>query len=163
MGQFIVKITDRTGKVNIVSKNRKKIVGSLILISIITAIYLFHDVTKFQKVKFSGLQSKMGKENPNPLRKNKVVLTTIHMGVGSGNSLGLVLASPYNSSKQQSQLYKYATKIKSDFLLSVGEAQLKEWAKQKNFRDIRATFRGIVNKYLDEPVKEVYLSSFFYE
>ncbi|MGD9158028.1 MAG: hypothetical protein PVG39_06450 [Desulfobacteraceae bacterium] len=148
---------------NGISKNRKKIIGSLVLLSIIAAIYMFNDATRFQKVKFSGLQSKAKRENPNPLSNNNVVLTTIHMGTGNGNSLGLVLASPYNNSKQQSQLYKYATKIKSDFILNVGEEKLQEWAKKKNFRDIRATFRGIVNKYLDEPVKEVYLSSFFYE
>lgn len=148
---------------NVISKNRKKIIGSLVLLSIITAIYMFNDSSRFKKVKFSGFQTKAKKENTNPLSRNKVVLTTIHMGTGNGNSLGLVLASPYSTSKQQSQLYSYATKIKSDFLLSVGEEKLQEWAKQKNFQDIRATFRGIVNKYLDEPVKEVYLSSFFYE
>ena len=148
---------------SVVSKNRKKIIGSLILLSVIAAIYIFHNSTRFQKVKFSGFQSKMISDNSNPLRKNKVVLTTIHMGLGRDNSLGLVLASPYHNRLQQSQLYKYSTKIKSDFLLSVGEKKLQEWVKQKNFDDIRATFRRIVNKYLDEPVKEVYLSSFFYE
>ena len=85
------------------------------------------------------------------------------MGTGRNNSLGLVLASPFSNKKQESQLWKYSTQIKSDFLLSVGEKQLQEWVEKRDFQSIRTTFRGIVNKYLDEPVSEVYISSFFYE
>ena len=85
------------------------------------------------------------------------------MGIGRDDTLGLVLASPYNNRKQQSQLWKYETQIKNDFLMQVNEQQLKEWVKKRDFREIKATFRNIVNKYLDEPVKEVYISNFFYE
>jgi phage major head subunit gpT-like protein len=103
------------------------------------------------------------KENPNPLRRNKVVITNIHMGAGHNDSLGLVLASPYTNVEQESQMYKYSTLIKNDFLMTVSEEKLKEWIKNRDFDDIKATFRKIVNKYIDEPVPEVYISSYFYE
>ncbi len=142
-------------------KYMKLSIFGIILFAILTLIYFYHDTVSFDHVKLSGLQSK--KENSNPLRKCKVVVTTFQMGAGKDDSLGLVLASPYKNSKQHSQLFKYETQIKNDFIMQVDEVKLREWIKNRNFRDIKATFRNIVNKYLDEPVKEVYLSSFFYE
>ena len=133
----------------------------VILLGILALIYFYHDTVRLDNVKLSGLQIK--KEHTNPLRNNKVVITSFHMGIGRDETLGLVLASPYKNSSQQSQLNKYETQIKNDFLMQVDQEKLKEWVKNRNFRDIKATFRNIVNKYLDEPVKEVYISNFFYE
>ena len=133
----------------------------VILFAILTFFYLYNDTVRLDNVRLTGFQGK--KENTNPLRKSKVVITSFQMGIGRDDTLGLVLASPYNNRKQQSQLWKYETQIKNDFLMQVNEQQLKEWVKKRNFRDIKATFRNIVNKYLDEPVKEVYISNFFYE
>jgi flagellar basal body-associated protein FliL len=130
---------------------------------IVTLIYLIKGNTGFDSVKMVTFEKNAKKENPNPLRKNKVVITSIHMGAGHNDSLGLVLASPYTNTEQQSQLYKYSTQIKNDFLMTVSEEKLKEWVKDRDFDDIKATFRKIVNKYLDEPVSEVYISSYFYE
>lgn len=144
-------------------KNIWLIICGLVVISIITTIWLCQDTIRIDKVKISGLEKIKKKENPNPLRKSNVVITSIHMGLGDKNSLGLVLASPYYNSRQESQLWKYSTQIKSDFLLNVGEKKLRQWAQQRDFQDIKNTFRNIVNKYLDEPVPEVYISSFFYE
>ena len=133
----------------------------VILLGILTLIYFYHNTVRLDHVKLSGLQGK--RENPNPLRKNKVVITSFQMGVGRNDALGLILASPYNNSNQQAQLYKYEPKIKNDFLMQVDEEKIKEWVTKRDFREIKATFRNIVNKYLDEPVKEVYISNFFYE
>ena len=144
-------------------KNKKLLITGFILLSVLTLIFLFHDTIRFENVKLAAIEGKRKSQNSNPLRKNHVVLTSIHMGTGRNNSLGLVLASPFSNKKQESQLWKYSTQIKSDFLLSVGEKQLKEWVEKRDFQSIRTTFRGIVNKYLDEPVSEVYISSFFYE
>ena len=143
------------------NKYMKLSIFVIILIAVFTLIYFYHDTVSFEHVKLSGIRTK--RENTNPLRKCKVVITSFQMGVGRDDSLGLVLASPYKDSKQHSQLSKYETQIKNDFLMQVDEQKLKEWVKNRNFRDIKYTFRNIVNKYLDEPVKEVYLSSFFYE
>jgi flagellar basal body-associated protein FliL len=144
-------------------KNRKTLWGCLILICIIILIYLLKGNTGFSNVKMVTFEKGAKNENPNPLRRNKVVITSIHMGAGHNDSLGLVLASPYADEKQESQLYKYSIQIKNDFLLTVSEEKLKEWVKERNFDDIKATYRKIVNQYLDEPVPEVYISSFFYE
>jgi len=133
----------------------------IIAVSVSALVYLYNDTAQFDKIRLSGLNTK--KESGNPLRKNKVVVTNFQMGVGHNNTLGLALASPYKNSKQQSQLRKYETRIKNDFLMEVDEATLKEWVKKRNYRDIKSKFRKIVNKYLDEPVPEIYLSSFFYE
>jgi flagellar basal body-associated protein FliL len=142
-------------------KYMKLSICGIILFVVLAVVFFFNDATRFDGVKLSGLQSK--KENSNPLRKSKVVITSIQMGVGDKDSLGLVLASPYKDSRQQSQLTKYEAQIKNDFLMEVNEEKLKEWVKKRNYREIKATFRKIVNKYLDEPVPEVYLSNFFYE
>ena len=144
-------------------KNTRLIITVIIFISIITVIWLYHDTIKFENVKIARLERKSKYESTNPLRKCQVVITSIHMGAGNKNSLGLVLASPYTTKEQESQLWKYSTQIKSDFILSVGEEKLREWIKNRDFRDVKITFRKIVNKYLDEPVPEVYISSFFYE
>ncbi|GEM_PF-3472450 len=144
-------------------KNRKILWGLFLLILIAILIYLVKGNTGFNNVKMVTFEKGAKKENPNPLRKNKVVITSIHMGAGHNESLGLVLASPYTSVEQESQLYKYSTQIKNDFLLTVSEEKLKEWIKKRDFDDIKATFRKIVNQYLDEPVPEVYISSYFYE
>jgi hypothetical protein len=144
-------------------RNRKIVAGSLILLSIIILIYLINGHTENDSVKMSSLEKKSSKENTNPLRKNKVVITAIHMGAGHDDSLGLVLASPYTNIKQESQLYKYSSQIKNDFLMTVSEERLKQWIKNRDFDDIKVTYRSIVNQYLDEPVPEVFISSYFYE
>ncbi len=144
-------------------KNRKIMTGSLILLSIIILIFLLNGNSGYNNVKLVSLEKNIKKENTNPLRKNKIVITSIHMGAGHEDSLGLVLASPYTNIEQESQLYKYSTRIKNDFLMTVSEEKLKEWIKNRDFDDIKATFRKIVNQYLDEPVPEVYISSYFYE
>jgi hypothetical protein len=151
-------------KKSVFGKNRKIIIGSLILVSIIIIIiYLLNGHAGDNNVKTFSLDKNTKKENLNPLRKNKVVITSIHMGAGHEDSLGLVLASPYADIVQESQLYKYSTQIKNDFLMTVSEEKLKQWIQNRDFDDIRATYRKIVNKYLDEPVPEVYISSYFYE
>lgn len=144
-------------------KNRKILRGCIVLLFIIILIYLIKGNTGFDNVKMVTFENKAKNENPNPLRRNKVVITSIHMGAGHSESLGLVLASPYSNTEQESQLYKYSSQIKNDFLLTVNEEKLKEWIKKRDFNDIKATFRKIVNQYLDEPVPEVYISSYFYE
>ena len=148
-------------------KKTKSTITGIILISIFTFIWLYHDAgIKFENVKITGiasLEKRNKRESTNPLRNSQVVITSIHMGTGDHNSLGLVLASPYTTKEQESQLWKYSTQIKSDFILSVGEERLKAWVKNRDFRDVKVTFRKIVNKYLDEPVSEIYISSFFYE
>lgn len=149
-------------KKNISNKNYWKIIiSSITLILIATLVYFFHDTARFNDVKFSGLHGK--KDSLNSLKKSKVVITKFRMGFGTDDTLGLVLASPYANSKQQSQLWKYETQIKNDFILQANQEKIKEWVKTKNFLEIKTTFRNIVNKYLDEPVPEVYISSFFYE
>jgi hypothetical protein len=150
-------------KKRVSGKNRKIIVGSLILLSIIILIYLLNSHAGINKVKMVSYEKNSKSENPNPLRRNRVVITAIHMGAGHDDSLGLVMASPYTSIEQQSQLYKYSTRIKNDFLMSVSEERLKQWIKNRDFDDIKATYRSIVNQYLDEPVPEVFISSYFYE
>jgi hypothetical protein len=144
-------------------KNRKIIIGSLILLSITILLYLLNGHAGYNNVKMVSLEKNSSKENSNPLRRNKVVTTFIHVGAGHDDSLGLVLASPYRNIGQKSQLYKYSTQIKNDFLMAVSEEKLKQWIKNRDFDDIRATFRNIVNQYLDEPVPEVFISSYFYE
>lgn len=148
---------------NVIIKYRKIITGSLVMLFIITLIYFINEHTGINKVKLVSFQTKTKKENTNPLGRNKVVTTFIHMGAGHNDSLGLVLASPYTNKEQESQLYRYSTQIKNDFLLVVSEEDLKKWISNRDFDDIKTTFRKIVNQYLDEPVSEVYISSYFYE
>jgi flagellar basal body-associated protein FliL len=150
-------------KKSMFGRHRKIIIGSLILLSIIILIYLLNGYAGYNNVKMVSLENKSSKENTNPLRKNKVVVTAIHMGAGNDDLLGLVLASPYASIEQQSQLYKYSSQIKNDFLMTVSEEQLKQWIKNRDFDDIKARFKKIVNQYLDDPVPEVFISSYFYE
>jgi hypothetical protein len=144
-------------------KYKKIIIGCLVLLFIFIGIYLINGKAGFSNVKMTGFKHKGKRENFNPLRNNKVVLTSIHIGAGDRDSLGLVLASPYKNIEQASQLSKYSTQIKNDFLLAVSEEKLKVWIKNRDFDGIRSTFRQIVNQYLDEPVPEVYISSYFYE
>jgi hypothetical protein len=148
---------------NVIIKNKKIITGGLIILFVFTLIYFINEHAGINKAKLVSFQTRTKNENTNPLRRNKVVTTFIHMGAGHDDSLGLVLASPYTNKEQESQLYKYSTQIKNDFLLTVSEDKLKKWIRNRDFDDIRVTFRKIVNQYLDEPVSEVYISSYFYE
>ena len=141
----------------------KWIVSVAVLLIICAAFYHKRDNFEFGDVKMSGFDKSEKNKSLNPLRNSKVVITDIHMGIGNDSSVGMELACPYTSSKQYSQLWKHANQIKSDFLLQVGSNQMKTWAKEKNYGAVKATFRTIVNKYVDEPVTEVYLSKFFIE
>ncbi len=145
------------------AKAKKKLAWIITPFLIFILVYLLYGNTGFKNVKMVGFENKYKKENPNPLRKNKVVITSIHMGAGHNDSLGLVMASPYKNVEQASQLYRYSALIKDDFLMSVSEEKLKRWIKNRDFDDIKTTFRNTVNKFLDEPVAEVYISSYFYE
>lgn len=127
-----------------------------------TLIYLFHDTIKINDIKIASLE-KITKKDPHPLRSSKVIIIDIHMGIGANNSIGIELACPYKNKIQQSQLWKYSTRIKNDFLLSVGEEKLKKWVKKRNFQAIKISFLKIVNKYMDEPLSDVYISRFFQE
>lgn len=152
-----------TGEKKRIVKYRKRITGSVLLLFIIALIYFINEHAGINNVKLVSFKAKTKIENTNPLRRNKVVITSIHMGAGHNDSLGLVLASPYANEAQESQLYKYSIQIKNDFIMTVSEEKLKEWVKNRDFDEIRAIFRKIVNQYLDEPVPEVYISSYFYE
>ncbi len=146
-----------------VFKKMKWIISVIILFITCGIIYEYRDTFEINEVKIPGLKKVERNKNPDPLRKNKVVITDIHMGIGDNTSVGMELACPYSNSKQHSQLWKYSNQIKSDFLLQVGSYQLKNWVKEKDYDAIKATFRNIVNKYVDDPVTEVYLSKFFIE
>ena len=144
------------------NKPGKLIISCLFLVAIFILAYQFKNSIGFDRIKLTGFKNTKNNERANPLKKSNVVITSVQMGLGD-DTLGLVLASPYNNKKQQAQLSEYEIQIKNDFLMQVNEEKLKEWVKKRNFNDIKSTFLNIVNKYLDEPVKEVYLSSFFYE
>ncbi len=102
------------------------------------------------------------KEYLNPLRNNNVVMIRFHLGLGTDGSIGIDLAAPYKNSAQKEQLLKQEARIKNDFIMYY-DKDLKEWVKKRNFRAIKSEFTRIVNRYIDEPVKEVYISKFFYE
>lgn len=85
------------------------------------------------------------------------------MSTGKEGSIGIEFATPYKTLERKEQLIKYSSKIKNDFIINVSEARLKTWVDQRNFDVIKAKFMEIASRHLDEPVKEVFLSLFFYE
>ena len=131
--------------------------------AVLTLIAIYNDTIRLDKVDISSLKIEGKAKHSNPLYRCDVIITTLHMGIGNDNSLAMTIASPYSTEKQRSQLRKNSVQIKNDFLLDTEEEKLKEWVEKRDFAKIKSKFRGIVNKYLDEPVQEVYISTFFYK
>ena len=123
-------------------------------------IYLYHDKIIYHEVKFSSLDNTI-KKKPHPLRKNKVVITDVYMGLGEDSSIWIQLATPYKNSKQKSELWEYSSIIKNDFLLNIEAKKLKQWARHRDYRAVKKYYLNIVNKYVKEPINTVYLNEFF--
>lgn len=99
----------------------------------------------------------------NSLRNNKIVKTKFHMGIGNKNSFGIELAIPYEKRGQRQRLWKNSSRIKNDFLMDVGEEDLKKWVEKRDYKAIKSKFLQIVNRYMDEPINVVYLDNILIE
>jgi len=133
------------------------------LLIIIIFFYYNYDTNYLKDISISKFSTNKNSVYRNPLRNHKVILTKFHMSVDADNSIGFEIAIPYKTQKRRHQLSKYSKRIKSDFILNVSEENLKMWVEQRKYDDIKSKFIEIADKYLDEPVKDVYFNIFFYE
>ena len=143
-----------------IAKCTKWVIIILSLVTSFVLIYQYHDYIIFHEVKIPSLDNTMQKKS-HPLRKNKVVITDLYMGLGEDSSIWIQLATPYRNSKQRSELCKYSSVIKNDFLLSVEAKKLHQWAQRRDYLAVKKYYLSIVNKYIEEPIHTVYLNEFF--
>ena len=139
-----------------------KLGGSGLIIFLCLMFCTHNELMDFGHIKVKK-NNNFKKEYLNPLRNHKVVITRLHIGFGSNGSVGIEMATPYDNKRLQERLLKEETRIKNDFIMSVNEEEISGWVKRRNFNDLKSEFIRIVNQYVDEPVKEVYISKFFYE
>ena len=142
----------------------KAIVIGAVLIAGLTILSFYQGTFRVESIGFSEFKkTERDEEYRNPLRNCKVVITSFHIGLGGHDSIGMEIATPYENQEQKMKLMKKSIMIKNDFLFEVNEEELREWFKQKNYKAIKSKFLQISNRYMDNPIKKVYLSKVFYE
>lgn len=60
----------------------------------------------------------------NPLRNNKIIITSFHLKYNINKSIKINLTTPYKNNKQKKQLIKKKTKIKNNFIISTNTKKI---------------------------------------
>jgi hypothetical protein len=138
----------------------RKIVGLSIIIVILFLLFYYREPFKLNFINTKSSQEDTA-ENNNPLYRSNVVITKFQMGWGKKYFILIEFATPYNSSDQRRQLTENEGRIKNDFLTFTEEKEMSEWVNTRDYEALKSRYLTIVNKYMDKPVKEIFLIKCF--
>ena len=125
-----------------------------VVIGLTLLAYQYRNDSRFVKV------SKALREGFNAPKKKGVEIVVV-AGIEDKN-LRLKLSIPIYNLKQKRKFSKRLSRIQHDLILSMGEPNMRQWVKRRNFKAIKKHVLKVVNHYSDVKIKKLYVENFFY-
>jgi hypothetical protein len=126
---------------------------SLIILCTISAYYYYHN----KAGSFHFTKNKQGLKRTEGHDRMKLT-----MDMGIDGRLGMIIAIPYEKTKQVGDLWRNYPRIVNDLNMQVSPHELKKWVINRDYHVIKAKLREIINNNIEEPINTIYFESFFY-
>jgi flagellar basal body-associated protein FliL len=80
----------------------------------------------------------------------------------NGLLLRFNMVIPCEDKDQKADLTKQMSRVKSDLLVHLDQAEMARWVRERNFESIKSELLKIVNRHSKRPVNEIFFDSFNY-
>ncbi|MFZ0447893.1 MAG: flagellar basal body-associated FliL family protein [Desulfatiglandaceae bacterium] len=91
------------------------------------------------------------------------VKCSVAYNVDERHYLRLKLAIACDGNKQRLELTRNLPRFKHELLMELGNPDMKEAVKNRDFKAVKAHFVRIVNRLVKRPVSKVYIEHYFYD